>query len=325
MMIKIKDIIIPIENDFIEFNNNLKKATRSEVRLVNVVIDYAMKNKGKQLRPIICLLSAKLISKPNKSSITAASLIEMLHVATLIHDDIVDDSHLRRGWPSVKSVWKNKISLLLGDYIFSQALSNMIKLKNFDALEVLSNTANRLSQGELLQMERSKTKDIDEPTYLTMISDKTASLFSASSEIGAITVNAKDSEREALKIFGEKLGIAFQIKDDLFDLVGNQDGLGKPTGFDVKKNLITLPFIHLMSQVKGLKRKRILSRLKYYAKKKDIHNIESMIRDSGSMKYAENLMINISKEAIEKLNIFKDSDAKKSLISLVEYNLERVR
>ncbi len=324
-MIKIKDIIIPIEDDFIEFNNNLKKTTRSEVKLVNIVIDYAMKNKGKQLRPIICLLSAKLISKPNESSITAASLIEMLHVATLIHDDIVDDSHLRRGWPSVKSVWKNKISLLLGDYIFSQALSNMIKLKNFDALEVLSNTAKRLSQGELLQMERSKTKDIDESTYLKMISDKTASLFSASSEIGAITVDAEDSKRNALKIFGEKLGIAFQIKDDLFDLVGNQDGLGKPTGFDIKKNLITLPFIHLISQLKGVERKYVLSKLKYYAKKKDIHNIECMIRDSGSMKYAEDLMIKISNEAIQELNIFKDSDAKKSLTSLVEYNLERAR
>ena len=130
-MIKLKDIIAPIENDFVEFNDNLKNATRSQVNLVNVVIDYEMKNKGKQLRPMLCLLSAKLISNPNKLSITAASLIEMLHVATLIHDDIVDDSPLRRGWPSVKSVWKNKISLLLGDYIFSQALSNMIKLKNF--------------------------------------------------------------------------------------------------------------------------------------------------------------------------------------------------
>jgi octaprenyl-diphosphate synthase len=324
-MIKLKDIIAPIENDFVEFNDNLKNATRSQVNLVNVVIDYAMKNKGKQLRPMLCLLSAKLISNPNKSSITAASLIEMLHVATLIHDDIVDDSPLRRGWPSVKSVWKNKISLLLGDYIFSQALSNMIKLKNFDALEILSNTANRLSQGELLQMERSKTKDIDEATYLKMISDKTASLFSASSEIGAITVEASHSERNALKIFGEKLGIAFQIKDDLFDLVGNQDGLGKPTGFDVKKNMITLPFIHLMSTLKGLERFKIISKLKFYAKKGELRKIESMINQFGSMQYAENLMIKISNEAIKELDIFSESDAKKSLILLVKYNLERTK
>ena len=322
-MIKIENITSPIADDLNNFNNNLKKATRSNVDLVNVVIDYALKNKGKQLRPILCLLSAKILSKPNELSITAASLIEMLHVATLIHDDIVDDSSIRRGWPSVKSVWKNKISLLMGDYIFSQALSNMIKLKNFDALEVLSETASRLSQGELLQMERAKTKNMDEKTYLKMISDKTASLFSASAEIGAITVNGSDKEQNALKIFGEKLGIAFQIKDDLFDVIGNQDGLGKPIGFDVKRNMLTLPFIHLMSTLEGSKRRRIISKLKYHSKKSELRKIENMIINSGSMKYTEDFMEKISKEAINELNIFKDSDAKKSLILLVEYNLER--
>ena len=324
-MVNIKDIISPIENSFIEFNENLKESTKSSVDLVNIVINYAIKNKGKQLRPILCLLSAKLISNPNQSSITAASLIEMLHVATLIHDDIVDDSSMRRGWPSVKSIWKNKISLLLGDYIFSQALSNMIQLRSFDALEVLSNTANRLSEGELLQMERSKTKKMDEPTYLKMVSDKTASLFSASSEIGAITVDASNKERKALKVFGEKLGIAFQIKDDLFDVLGNQDGLGKPTGFDVKKNIITLPLIHLMSNVSVLERKSIISRMKYYAKKRDLNSVEAMMRTSGSIEYAEKHMIRISDEAIAELDIFKDSDVKKSLILLVKYNLERLK
>ena len=168
-MIKINDIIYPVKEDMIKFNSFLKESTQSKVDLINVIINYILKNKGKQLRPVLCLLSAKLFSTPNKLSITGASLIEMIHVATLVHDDIIDDSPIRRGWPSVKSVWKNKISLLIGDYIFSQALSNMIKLKNFDALEILSNTANRLSQGELLQMERAKTKKMDESTYFKMI------------------------------------------------------------------------------------------------------------------------------------------------------------
>ena len=322
-MIKIKDITSPIETDLIKFNDTLKESVQSNINLINVVINYALKNKGKQLRPILCLLSARLLSIPNKLSITGASLIEMIHIATLIHDDIVDDSPIRRGWPSIQSIWKNKISLLMGDYIFSQALSNMIKLRNFDALEILSDTANRLSQGELLQMERAKIKKMDEAVYFKMISDKTASLFSASAEIGAITVDASNEERKALKVFGEKLGIAFQIKDDLFDIIGNQDGLGKPVGFDVKKNMLTLPFIHLLSTIDASEKKHILSRLKYYANKQDLNSIKKMIIDSGSMKYAENLMLEISKDAIEKLNIFEDSDAKKSLILLVEYNLER--
>ena len=322
-MIRMKEITFSIDNDLIEFNSYLKESTKSNVDLVNIIINYAIKNKGKQLRPVLCLLSAKLLSNPNKSSIIAASLIEMLHVATLIHDDIVDDSPIRRGWPSVKTIWKNKIALLMGDYIFSKALSNMIKLKSFDALEILSDTANRLSQGELLQMERAKTKKMDESTYLRMISDKTASLFSASAEIGAITVNAPYKERKALKTFGEKLGIAFQIKDDLFDIVGNQDGLGKPIGFDVKKNILTLPFIHLICGLDAKAKRKIISRLRYYAKKKDLNSVKKMIIDSGSMKYAEEFMSKISKEAIRELNIFKESDAKKSLILLVKYNLER--
>ena len=322
-MIKINDIIYPVQEDIIKFNSFLKESTQSKVDLVNVIINYILKNKGKQLRPVLCLLSAKLFSTPNKLSITGASLNEMIHVATLVHDDIIDDSPIRRGWPSVKSVWKNKISLLIGDYIFSQALSNMIKLKNFDALEILSNTANRLSQGELLQMERAKTKKMDESTYFKMIGDKTASLFSASAEIGAITVGASNEERKVLKDFGEKLGVAFQIKDDLFDIIGNQDGLGKPTGFDVKKNMLTLPFIHLLSQASSSDKKKIISQLKFHAKRKELNSIENMIIDSGSMKYAKDYMLKISKEAIEMLNIFKDSDAKKSLILLVKYNLER--
>ena len=324
-MIDIRDIRRSIESDLMDFNNTLKKSTKSNVELINVIINYILKNKGKQLRPILCLLSAKIFSKPNDSTITAASLIEMIHIATLVHDDIVDDSSIRRGWPSVKTVWKNKISLLVGDYIFSKALSNMIELKNFDALEVLSNTANRLSEGELLQMQHAKVKNINESIYIKMISDKTASLFSASAEIGAITMDASEKNRIALRTFGEKLGIAFQIKDDLFDVMGSQSGLGKPVGFDVKKNMLTLPFIHFISQISKSKLNYYKSRLNFYSKKKDLNKIRKMISDSGSIEYAEKFMSNISDEAISALDIFEDSNAKKSLILLVKYNLERTK
>ncbi len=324
-MIDIKDIRRSIESDLMDFNNTLKKSAKSNVELINIIINYILKNKGKQLRPILCLLSAKIFSKPNDSTITAASLIEMIHIATLVHDDIVDDSSIRRGWPSVKTVWKNKISLLAGDYIFSKALSNMIKLKNFDALEVLSNTANRLSEGELLQMQYAKVKNMDESIYIKMVSDKTASLFSASAEIGAITMDASKKNRVALKTFGEKLGIAFQIKDDLFDVMGSQSRLGKPVGFDVKKNMLTLPLIHYMSQINKSKRNYYKSKLNFYSKKKDLDEIKKMISESGSIEYTEKFMSNISNEAIAELDIFEDSDAKKSLILLVKYNLERIK
>ena len=324
-MIAISQIIKPVDSDLEAFNTLLKELSKSHVNIINVVINYILKNKGKQLRPIICLLSSKLLSKPNELTITAASLIEMIHVATLVHDDIVDDSSLRRGWPSVKSVWKNKVSLLIGDYIFSKALSSMIKLENFDALKVLSNTANRLSEGELLQMEHAKTKEMDENIYIKMVSDKTASLFAASSEIGAITSGANGEQREALKKYGENLGIAFQIKDDLFDVIGTQEGTGKPTSFDVKKNILTLPFIHFMSSLSAFEKAIYKTKLRFYSKKKEIKKIKNLIIKSGSLQYAEQVMQRFSDEAIRELDIFEDSDAKKSLILLVKYNLERYK
>ena len=324
-MIQISQITKPIDKDLEDFNALLKELSKSHVNIINVVINYILKNKGKQLRPIICLLSSRLLSKPNESTIIAASLIEMIHVATLVHDDIVDDSSLRRGWPSVKSVWKNKISLLIGDYIFSKALSSMIKLENFDALKVLSNTANRLSEGELLQMEHGKAKEMDESIYIKMVSDKTASLFAASSEIGSITAGANTQQREALKKYGEKLGIAFQIKDDLFDVIGTQEGVGKPTSFDVKKNILTLPFIHFMSSLNIIEKAMYKTKLKFYSKRKETKKIKNLIINSGSLKYAEQVMEKFSNEAIQQLDIFEDSDSKKSLILLVKYNLERCK
>ena len=324
-MVKLKDIVHPVNDDLIRFNIVLKESVKSNINLINIVINYILKNKGKQLRPILCLLSAKICSKPNDSSLIAASLIEMLHIATLVHDDIIDDSPMRRGWPSIKTIWKNKISLLIGDYIFSKALSNMIKLRNLDALEILSDTSDRLSQGELLQMERAKNKEMDEAVYFKMVSDKTASLFSASAEIGALTVDATNQQRKSLKKFGEKLGIAFQIKDDLFDVTGTQHGLGKPVGFDVKRNLLTFPFIHYISNIDSGRRRYYQSKLKFHAKRKELNKIKDMITKSGSLEYTHKVMGRISNEAIEELNIFKESDSKNSLISLVKYNLNRTR
>ena len=201
------------------------------------------------MRPRLCLLAAKICGNITPLTYKGASLIETIHVATLIHDDVVDESDLRRGWPSINRIWKNKIAILVGDFMFSKALSNMIKLKNFNALEILSKTAERLSQGEILQIEKALSKDINEELYYKMVSDKTASLFSAACEIGAITADADENEQKAMAKFGEKLGIAFQIRDDLFDIMGKIDDIGKPIGFDVKKNMLTLPLIHIFESV----------------------------------------------------------------------------
>jgi len=207
--------------------------------------------------------------------------------------------------------------------MFSKALSNMITLRNFDALEILSTTAERLSQGEILQIEKALKKEMTEDIYYQMVGDKTASLFSASCEIGAITANASPEQQKALSIFGEKLGIAFQIRDDLFDIMGSVDNIGKSIGFDVKKNMLTLPLIHLLEMVGNEKKKSIQRKLKQHASRKDIRAIRKLIESHGGIKYATEQMERISAEAMDELNIFPDSEYKEALIAAVKFNLGR--
>ena len=247
----------------------------------------------------------------------------MIHVATLIHDDVVDEADLRRGWPSVNRIWKNKISILVGDFMFSKALSNMKTLRNFDALEILSTTAERLSQGEILQIEKALKKEMTEEIYYRMVGDKTASLFSASCEIGAITVNADIEQQKAMAVFGEKLGVAFQIRDDLFDIMGKVDTIGKPVGFDVKKNMLTLPLIHIIETIGDEKNKSLQRKLKRHASRKDIHAIRKLIESHGGIKYATEQMERISQEAMAELNIFPGSAYKDALMEAVQFNLGR--
>ena len=312
-----------IQDDIDKFREYYKETLTSSVKLINTVIQYISKRKGKQIRPILTLLGSRLCGEPNKNTYRSAALVEILHVATLIHDDVVDDAHLRRGIPSVNRIWKNKISLLVGDYMFSKALSNMIAINNFDALHSLSITAERLSQGEILQIERAIKKEMSEEIYFKMVSDKTASLFSTACELGAITTSEDSAKRLAMKNFGEKLGIAFQIKDDLFDILGNIENLGKPTGFDVKKNMLTLPLIHLFSKM-NIKEKNIYKRkLKRYGRKNDYNSIRNMIKSNGGIQYSEDYIRRISNEAKQELEIFPESNYKQALISVLDFNIIR--
>ena len=320
---ELENIILPVKDDLKVFNIELCDSLKANVPIINTIIKYLMRKKGKQLRPILCLLSAKICGEINKDTYLSASLIEMLHVATLIHDDVVDDSDIRHGWPTISRLWKNKLSILVGDYIFSKALSNMIKLNNIEALSMLSSTAEKLSQGEILQIERAIKKDMIDAIYYRMIKDKTASLFSASSAIGAMSTTKSNEKIKSTSHFGELLGMAFQIKDDLFDILGNIDSTGKPIGFDVKKNMLTLPYIYMFSNIDRRQKVIIKRKLKNHIRRSELSKIRTMVEESGGIEYANKKMQEFSNNAIDALGIFKDSQIKNSLISLVNYNLNR--
>ena len=226
-IITLKQITAPILEDIKIFQKEFENALDSEVRLINSISKYMIRNKGKNIRPILTILSARLCGKPTLNSYKAAAMMELLHVATLIHDDVVDDATLRRGKPSVNRVWKNKLSILMGDFILSKALINMVGLRDFDAIEQISITAEKLSAGEILQIEKSITRSMTEEVYFEMIGQKTASLIATSCELGAITTTKKDNDRAATHTFGRNLGLAFQIKDDIFDLLGSESDTGK--------------------------------------------------------------------------------------------------
>tara|TARA_B110000014_G_C20104578_1_gene580590 strand:+ start:363 stop:1340 length:978 start_codon:yes stop_codon:yes gene_type:complete len=323
-MIKmLKEISKPIDSNLKEFDNHFNDSLKSDVKIINTIVKYIVKKKGKRLRPRLSMLSAKICGSINLKTYKVASLLEILHVATLVHDDIVDDADLRRGWPSVGRIWKNKLSILVGDYLFSKALTNMAEIDSAEAVRILANLASRLSQGEILQIERALSKDIDEETYFKMISDKTASLFSASCQLGAITVTDDQEKIQALSSFGELLGQAFQIKDDLFDIVGNIDNLGKPSGYDLKKNMLTLPLIYILNKKKNINKRLFKLKLKRLIKKNNLNEIKKIIIDEGGIDYAEAKLLEISRMARQKIEIFDHSELKEALIMILEFNLIR--
>jgi len=323
MIEMLKQISKPIDLNLKEFDNHFNDSLKSDVKIINTIVGYIVKKKGKRLRPRLSMLSAKICGSINLKTYKVASLLEILHVATLVHDDIVDDADLRRGWPSVGRIWKNKLSILVGDYLFSKALTNMAEIDSAEAVRILANLASRLSQGEILQIEKALNKDIDEDTYFKMISDKTASLFSASCQLGAITVTDDQEKIQALSSFGELLGQAFQIKDDLFDIVGNINNLGKPSGYDLKKNMLTLPLIYILNKKKNINKRLFKLKLKRLIKKNNLNEIKKIIIDEGGIDYAEAKLLEISRMARQKIEIFGNSELKEALIMILEFNLIR--
>ena len=316
----INHIASEISEDLVLYNEYLSDSLNSKVGLINKVLKYVIKFKGKQFRPMLCILCSKLNGNSNNMTFLSASTVEMLHVATLLHDDVVDESYLRRGWPTINKIWGNKLAILIGDYMFSKSLDNIASFNNFEHIKILSNTSKRLSEGEILQIENSKTKNMSEEIYFKMISDKTASLIGASCKLGYISV-VNDEKKDNIEKFGEYLGIAYQLKDDLFDVLGKLKDTGKPAMLDLKRNMLTLPYIYVLNNMKN--KKIILSKIKYYTKRNDFKNLKNIIYDNGGVDYTNNMIEEYSKKAYNQLEYFDDSKYKKLLIDAIDFNRGR--
>ena len=316
----INHIASEISEDLVLYNEYLSDSLNSKVGLINKVLKYVIKFKGKQFRPMLCILCSKLNGNSNNMTFLSASTVEMLHVATLLHDDVVDESYLRRGWPTINKIWGNKLAILIGDYMFSKSLDNIASFNDFEHIKILSNTSKRLSEGEILQIENSKTKNMSEEIYFKMISDKTASLIGASCKLGYISV-VNDEKKDNIEKFGEYLGIAYQLKDDLFDVLGKLKDTGKPAMLDLKRNMLTLPYIYVLNNMKN--KKIILSKIKYYTKRNDFKNLKNIIYDNGGVDYTNNMIEEYSKKAYNQLEYFDDSKYKQLLIDAIDFNRGR--
>ena len=317
-----KDIKRFIFEDLIAFEKVFDQAVKSNVSLLDKIMKYIVQSKGKQMRPMFVLLSAKVCGEINEKTYRAASLIELLHTATLVHDDVVDDSNKRRGFFSINALWKNKIAVLVGDYLLSKGLLLSLNNKDFRMLEILATAVKDMSEGELLQAEKARKLDITEDIYFNIIRCKTASLISSACAAGAFSSNENEEQAKLFSSFGEKVGIAFQIKDDLFDY-GNED-VGKPTGNDIKEKKMTLPLIHTLNHCDKATKNKIISIFKNSEKKKtEIKFILEAVNNHKGIEYATQKMNQYVDEAFEILNAFEDSEAKMHLTNLVKYSINR--
>ena len=314
----------PIESDILIFNTIMKDNLKSDVGIINSIVNYLIKTKGKQYRAILSLLCSRLDGKePSDSTYLSAITVEVLHVATLLHDDVVDDSDIRRGWPTINKIWKNKLSILVGDYLFSKALSNTSQFNDLNCINTLSEISKRLSEGEIMQIEKAINKNITEEEYFKMISDKTASLISAACYLGYYSNDKDEIKCKAVKRFGEYLGIAYQLKDDVFDIVGNIDNTGKKSNLDLKKNMLTLPFIHCLSKLNPKERNIFLRNIKKNSSMSNVSKIKKIVNELGGLDYAQSKIEEFSTLAKNELSRFKDSKFKDSLLLAVDFNIIR--
>ena len=305
------------------FENKFKLFLQSKVSLLDKIMHYIIKRKGKKMRPMFVFLSAKLFDNFNEKTYRAASMIELLHTATLVHDDVVDEANFRRGFFSINSLWKNKVAVLVGDFLLSKGLLLAVKNEDFDLLKIMSAAVQDMSEGELIQIEKTRKLDITEEVYFNIIRKKTASLIAACCASGAKSAKQDNDVIKKMYLFGEKAGIAFQIKDDLFDYAENSF-LGKPTGIDIKEKKITLPLIYTINSADRKLKNWIINVLKNHSEdNKKVNQLISIVTKNGGVAYAEQKMHDYHEEALNILKCFKDNEAKKSLMLLLDYVINR--
>ena len=305
------------------FENKFKKSLKTTVPLLDKIMHYIIKRKGKQMRPMFVFLCAKLFGETKESAYTAASLIELLHTATLVHDDVIDESNFRRGVFSINALWKNKISVLVGDFLLSRGLLLAVEKNEFELLKIVSHAVKDMSEGELLQIEKTRKLNITEEVYFEIIRKKTATLISACCAAGASSSETSRKNISQMKIFGEKVGIAFQIKDDLFDYTQNPL-IGKPTGLDIREKKMTLPLIHTLNQINKKEKSFIINTIKNDSKNsKKVEQIINLVKENKGLEFAENKMNEYYSESIKLLEKFDDNEAKDSLKKLVEFVVKR--
>lgn len=311
-----------IKEELSVFEDKFRGSVQSKVPLLDRIMQYIIKRKGKQVRPMFVFLSARLFGQVNDATYRAAALVELLHTATLVHDDVVDESYERRGFFSINALWKNKVAVLVGDYLLSKGLLLSLNNNDFEILKILSDAVKKMSEGELLQIERSRSLNLSEEVYFEIIRNKTASLLASSCGAGAWSTTNDEQITKTMQSFGEKAGIAFQIKDDLFDY--GSVAIGKPTGNDIKEKKLTLPIIYTLNNVSASKKKELIYILKNENRqKKYIQQVIEEVHRSGGIAYAEEKMLSYRDEALTILNQFPDSSIRNGLEQLVRFTTDR--
>ncbi|MBC8488224.1 MAG: polyprenyl synthetase family protein [Bacteroidetes bacterium] len=322
-MTTLTEIKRPIQSHLEVFEKKFRDSMKSSVPLLDIITRYIIKRKGKQMRPMFVFLSAGICGKINESTYTAASLIELLHTATLVHDDVVDDSNKRRGFFSINALWKNKIAVLVGDYLLSRGLLLSLDNNEFNLLKIVSNATKEMSEGELLQIEKARKLDIKEDIYFKIIRKKTASLIASCCASGASSVGSDKDTIEKIKQFGENVGIAFQIKDDLFDYE-TSNSTGKPNGIDIKEQKMTLPLIYLLNNSGYVEKRKIINIVKNHNNNPEkVAAVINKVNQSGGIEYARSKMKAYHDNALQILDEFPDSESKTSLKKLVDFTIER--
>jgi len=318
----IHQIIAPVKQEMIEFETKFRDSMHSDAAMLDKVTHYIIKRKGKQVRPLFVFLCAKMLGEVTPKTYDAATLIELLHTATLVHDDVVDDANERRGYFSINALWKNKIAVLVGDYMLSKILLLSIYKKNPDLLEIIARSVKDMSEGELLQIEKARLLDINETIYFEIIRKKTASLIASCCESAALS-SGNNKNQEKMRLFGEYIGIAFQIKDDIFDY-GKPGKIGKPTGIDIRERKLTLPIIFTLNNSTKEVRRELINIIKNKNElSKSINRAMILVKENGGIEYSHEQMLIYSTKALEIIKDFPENEAKKSLKLLVDYTINR--